>query len=179
MNTRQTVKPPHVLLIEPDNLVRGTLAGVCRDLGLARIHQATSVSAATGWLGRRDLQGILVALDPEGAAINMLTALRAGQYACPAHLVVAVMSTTCTVALAQSLKALEVKRLLLQPFKLRDAILTLEQMGASAMAGGDSTNAGEVEGAVDDDDDDQDGVTDGAGVKAKTGTGAAAEAHPT
>ena len=176
MNTHKTVKPPHVLLIEPDNLVRGTLAGVCRDLGLARIHQATSVAAAIGWLGRRDLQGILVALDPEGAAINMLTALRAGQYACPAHLVVAVMSSTCTVALAQSLKALDVKRLLLQPFKLRDAILTLEQMGAAAMAGGAAANAGAVD---DDDDDDEDGVSDSAGVEAKTGTGAAAEAHPT
>lgn len=175
MNTHKPVKPPLVLLIEPDNLVRGTLAGVCRDLGLARIHQATSVSAATGWLGRCDLQGILVALDPEGAAINMLTALRAGQYACPAHLVVAVMSSTCTVALAQSLKALDVKRLLLQPFKLRDAILTLEQMGAAAMAGGAATKACKIVGAVDDD---EDSVAGGAGVKAKTGTGAAAEAHP-
>ncbi len=132
MSTVRPVKPPHILLIEPDNLVRGTLAGVCRDLGLARVHQATSVAAATGWLDSRDLQGILVALDDEGAAMELLTAVRAGQYACPANLVIAVMSSTCTVETAKALKALDVMRFLLQPFKLRDAILTLEQMGVAA-----------------------------------------------
>ena len=137
MNTPNTVrpkKPPHILLIEPDNLVRGTLAGVCRDLGLARVHQATSVAAATDWLGRRDLQGILVALDDEGAAMKLLASVRAGEFACPAQLVVAVMSSSCTVETAKSLKALDVMRFLLQPFKLRDAILTLEQMGVAARA---------------------------------------------
>ena len=134
MNTARSVKPPHILLIEPDNLVRGTLAGVCRDLGLARVHQATSVAAATGWLDSRDLQGILVALDEEGVAMELLTAVRAGKYACPAKLVIAVMSSTCTVETAKALKALDVMRFLLQPFKLRDAILTLEQMGVAAKA---------------------------------------------
>ena len=168
MNTQNTAnpsKPPHILLIEPDNLVRGTLAGVCRDLGLARVHQATSVAGATGWLGRRDLQGILVALDEEGAAMSMLAAVRAGQFACPSQLVLAVMSSTCTVETAKALKDLEVMRFLLQPFKLRDAIVTLEQMGVVA-------RSLQAESGTENGDDD---VSDDADADAD----AASEAHST
>ena len=132
MNARSALKPPDILLIEPDNLVRGTLAGVSRDLGIAQIHQSISVAAAQPFLDSPDLQGLLVTLDEEGAAMAMLAELRAGRFACNASLPVAVMSASCTVETAKALKALEVKRILLQPFKLRDAILTLEQLGALA-----------------------------------------------
>ena len=132
MNVPVPSKPPHILLIEPDGMVRGTLAGVCRDLGIAQIHQAVSVAAAQPFLDSPDLQGMLVTLDDEGSAMAMLTELRAGRFTCDAGLPVAVMSTSCTVETAKALKALDVKRILLQPFKLRDAILTLEQLGALA-----------------------------------------------
>ena len=33
---------PRILLVEPDGLVRGTVASVCRDLGLAEVVQAVN-----------------------------------------------------------------------------------------------------------------------------------------
>jgi hypothetical protein len=130
MNMQGHLEPPHILLIEPNNLIRGTLAAVCRDMGLAQLHQATSVATATDGLDRCDLQGIVVALDSDGIALNLLREIRAGKFACDANLGLAVMSPGCTVELAIALRALDVKRILLQPFKLRDAILMLEQLGA-------------------------------------------------
>lgn len=130
MSAPMSVNPPQILLVEPDNLIRGTLASVCRDLGLARIHQTINVSAAMPWLENRDLHAMLIALDPEGTALNLLSEVRAGQFACHAGLAVAVMASECTVETAKTMKALDVKRILLRPFKLRDAILTLELLAA-------------------------------------------------
>lgn len=121
---------PHILLVEPDNLIRGTLVSVCRELGLARIQQTSSVSAAIPWLANRDLHGILISLDSDGSALNLLSEVRAGKFACNAGFAVAVMSSECTAETAKVMKTLEVKRILLRPFKLRDAILTLELLAA-------------------------------------------------
>lgn len=40
----------HVLLIEPDGLVRSTVASVCRELEIVRMHQATSLVMGEQWL---------------------------------------------------------------------------------------------------------------------------------
>lgn len=175
MNTLRPLEPPRILLIEPDNLVRGTLAAVCRDLGLAQVYQATSVAAAIGGLDRRDLQGIVVALDLDGAAMNLLAEIRAGKFACSAHLAVAVMSSVCTVELIKDLKALDVRRILLQPFKLRDAILMLEQLGAPLAPEAPSNPSVKSIAASDAD---KDAHSEDRDVRKNAKSGSESEAHP-
>lgn len=117
-----------VLLIEPDGLVRGTVASVCRDMHIARVRQAISIASAEDWLKTGTSHGLLISLAEGEAALAFLARLRGGAFRCDADMPVAAMARSVDAALVTRLKELEVRRLLLQPFKLRDVIHTLEQL---------------------------------------------------
>ncbi len=117
-----------VLLIEPDGLVRGTVASVCRELQLARVRQTISVAAGEQWLKNGEPDALLMSLSEGEVALDFLTRLRAGAFRCDADLPVALMAREGDAALVARLKELDVRRLLLQPFRLRDVIHTLEQL---------------------------------------------------
>ncbi len=119
---------PQILLIEPDGLVRGTVASVCRELQLVRLQQVTSVAQGEKWLQSNADHGLLLSLTERDAALALLTRLRAGELRCEADIPVAVMVHGADADLVTRLKELDVRRLLLQPFRLRDVVHTLEQL---------------------------------------------------
>lgn len=119
---------PQVLLIEPDGLVRGTVASVCRELQLVRLQQATSIAQGEKWMQSNVDHGLLLSLAECDAALALLTRLRAGELRCEADIPVAVMAASADAELVVRLKELDVRRLLLQPFRLRDVVHTLEQL---------------------------------------------------
>jgi DNA-binding NarL/FixJ family response regulator len=125
---------PQVLLIEPDGLVRGTVASVCRDLQLAQVHQALSAAEGEQWLKAHRPTAVLLSLTEGTPALDLLARLRAGGFACPPQLPVVAMARSSNASLVLRLKELEVRRLLLQPFRLRDVIHTLEQVCQPATA---------------------------------------------
>lgn len=118
----------HVLLIEPDGLVRSTVASVCRELEIVRMHQATSLAMGEQWLRTWEADGLMLSLADPDAALELLSRLRAGDFRCEAGIPVAVMAPACDAAMLKRLKELEVRRFLLQPFKLRDVVQTVEQL---------------------------------------------------
>lgn len=118
----------HVLLIEPDGLVRSTVAAVCRELEIVRMHQATSLTLGEQWLQTWKADGLMLSLADPDAALDLLTRLRGGDFRCATSIPVAVMAPACDAAMLQRLKDLDVRRFLLQPFKLRDVIQTVEQL---------------------------------------------------
>ena len=128
MSARSRAALRKLLLVEPENLIRGTLASICRDLGLAQAIQATSVAQGEQVLKSGSVQGLVLSLYNEAAALQLLTRLRAGELESARDLPVAVLAHDCTPDLAAQLKSLGVRRLLLQPFKLRDVIHTLENL---------------------------------------------------
>ena len=117
-----------VLLIEPDGLVRGTVASVCREMQIARVRQAISIASAEQWLKTGVPQALLMSLVEGDAALDFMTRLRAGAFRCDADIPVVAMARVVDTALVARLKALDVRRLLLQPFRLHDVIHTLEQL---------------------------------------------------
>ncbi|MDR7096920.1 hypothetical protein [Hydrogenophaga laconesensis] len=121
-----------VLLIEPDGLVRGTVASVCRELQLVRLQQATSVAQGEKWMQSNADHGLLLSLTERDAALALLARLRAGGLRCGADIPVAVMVHGADADLVSRLKELDVRRLLLQPFRLRDVVHTLEQLWPAA-----------------------------------------------
>jgi CheY-like chemotaxis protein len=118
----------NLLLIEPDGLVRGTVASVCRDLQIARVRQETSIASAEQWLKTGAPHALLMSLAEGDAALDFLTRLRAGAVSCDAGLPVVAMTRAVDAVLVTQIKALNVRRLLLQPFKLHEVIHTLEQL---------------------------------------------------
>ena len=123
-----------VLLIEPDGLVRGTVASVCRELQLVRLQQVTSVAQGEKWLQSNADHGLLLSLAERDAALALLTRLRAGELRCEADIPVAVMVHGADAEVVTRLKELDVRRLLLQPFRLRDVVHTLEQLWPASEA---------------------------------------------
>jgi DNA-binding NarL/FixJ family response regulator len=117
-----------VLLIEPDGLVRGTVASVCRDMEIARVRQTISVASAEQWIKTGAPQALLISLVEGDAALDFLTRLRAGAFRCDADMPVVAMARVVDAALVARLKELDVRRLLLQPFRVHDVIHTLEQL---------------------------------------------------
>lgn len=59
-----------VLLVEPDGLVRGTVASVCRDLDLVHIVQATSLTQGEHCLQASPLHGLMLSLADGDAALT-------------------------------------------------------------------------------------------------------------
>lgn len=119
-------KLPSVLLLEPDGLIRGTVVAVCRDLALARVIQCVSCESALGLLRAEPVQAGLISLTDNLQALDVIAQLRAGQLGCSPDLPLAVTASSVDAELAQQLKTLRVRRLLLKPFKIRDAVATLE-----------------------------------------------------
>lgn len=135
MNAQRFGSAARVLLIEHDSLVRGTVASVCRDMELVQIIQAVSLVQGEQCLHARPLQGLMISLAEGDAALDLLERLRAGAFPSKAAIPVVVMASACTKEQALRLKALEVRRLLLQPFRLRDVLHTVEQLWPLAEPG--------------------------------------------
>lgn len=126
----QLLNPPThwMLVVEPDGVVRSTVAAVVRELELAQVHQAASVPLGTQVLNESAVDALVLSLADTDAALDLLTRLRAGEFASRADIPVVVLAPACDGPLALRLRQLEVLRLLLTPFKIRDVVQTLESL---------------------------------------------------
>ncbi|MFN3737021.1 hypothetical protein [Hydrogenophaga sp.] len=126
LNSRQPESA--LLVVEPDALVRGTLCAVCRDLDLAQMAQASSVAIAEQRLTEQAFDGLLVSIDDTDSGLTLLRRLRTGAWPTRTDAPVAVMANGCDAATAHALRDLGVRRILLRPFKIRDAVHTVQRL---------------------------------------------------
>ncbi len=117
-----------MLVVEPDGVTRSTIAAVVRELDLAQVHQASSISMGTQMLMDLVVDALVLSLADNDAALDLLIRLRAGEFPSKAGIPVVVMAKACDGALALRLKELVVSRLLLSPFRIRDVVQTLEAL---------------------------------------------------
>ncbi len=82
---------PDVLLADRDTLRRRTVVQVARELGLARIHDTPDVHAAVCEMDTQPFTALVIALDSEGDAFDLVTLLRCGQYPSAASTPVALL----------------------------------------------------------------------------------------
>lgn len=130
---RPAVTPSgRLLLVEPQFVLRRTVATMAREMGLADVQEATSPALAERLLHERRFDALLIALDDEGEALKLVGRIRAGESPYPADLPVAATAGSCDVELALRLKELDVRRLLLKPFKVRGMLEAISALGAPA-----------------------------------------------
>lgn len=115
---------PQLLLIEPDRMVRSSVSSVCRGMDLAQVHQAATLAIGQQMLQAQRMDAVLASLAEGEAALALLARLRESH----PRMQMAVMATSANAAIVQQLKALGIRRLLLQPFKIRDVVLTVEAL---------------------------------------------------
>lgn len=119
-----------LLLVEPQFVLRRTVSTMAREMGLTDVQEATSAAVAGRLLFERRYDALLIAIDEDGEALELLRRLRAGETSHPADLPVAATAMACDVELALRLKQLDVRRLLLKPFKVRGMLEAISALGA-------------------------------------------------
>lgn len=120
--------PIELLLVEPQFLLRRTVAAVARDLRLANPKEITTIEQAESLLSFHAFDALFLSLDEEAAAIELMSRVRNGDTKCARDVPIAVTAAACDTPLALRLKNLEVRRLVLRPFKVKgvlDAIVAL------------------------------------------------------
>ncbi|MBI3348920.1 MAG: response regulator [Burkholderiales bacterium] len=119
-----------LLLIEPQFVLRRTVATMAREMGLADVQEATSPAHAERMLFERRFDALLIALDDDGEALELLRKLRAGQTSQPSDLPTAATASGCDVELALRMKQMDILRLLLKPFNVRGMLEVIAALGA-------------------------------------------------
>jgi hypothetical protein len=126
--------PISLLLVEPQFLLRRTVAAAARDMRLANPQEITTIEAAARLLASRSFDALFLSLDEEGPALELLASVRKGETQCDAAIPIAVTAAACNTDLALRLKTLEVRRLLLRPFKVKGVLDAIVALRASAPA---------------------------------------------
>jgi hypothetical protein len=125
------VLPPiDLLLVEPHFLLRRTVAAVARDMRLAIPREITTIDVAESLVATHAFGALFLSLDEEEAALALMHRVRSGETRCARDIPMAVTAAACGTPLALRLKQLEVRRLLLRPFKVKgvlEAIAALRQ----------------------------------------------------
>ena len=117
-----------LLLVEPSSMVGSIVVSTARQLDLPAVKLTNSVRQARQELSNKGCNALLVTLDDEGEALAMLRHLRGGGFSCDRAVPVAVVVPQIDATLAEELKLLGVRRVLLKPFKVRDLIATIQNL---------------------------------------------------
>jgi hypothetical protein len=74
---------------------------------------------------------LFLSLDDEAAALELMSRVRHGDTKCAAGVPIAVTAANCSARLAQRLKELEVRRLVLRPFRVKDVLDAISALRAA------------------------------------------------
>ena len=116
----------NILLLEKSHMVGSIIVSTARQLNLAVVRQVTSITNARQQLSNGTYSGLIATLDDEVADLEFLCELREAAHNDYANIPIAVITPACDEELAEQLKTLQVCRILIKPFKVRDVISTIE-----------------------------------------------------
>ena len=119
---------PQLLLVDPHSLVRRTVAMVARQLQIAEVHESSSIEAAQRLLESQAMDGLLLDIGGGLDALALLQSVRAGALRCAADMPVALTAEACDLSTAQLYKALQVRRIMLKPFKVKTALEVIQDL---------------------------------------------------
>jgi DNA-binding NarL/FixJ family response regulator len=121
-----------LLLVEPYTLVRSTVASVARGLDMVDIQETPSVDAAESLLRARAFDGFVIALGEDRSGIELVTRIRNGSTSSPSKAAVAITTDQVDQDSIEKLRQLEVKRVLLKPFKVKTVLETISAFAQPA-----------------------------------------------
>jgi DNA-binding NarL/FixJ family response regulator len=116
----------HILLVEKNHMVGSVIASTARELNLATVRKVTNISNAQQYLSSEIYSGLIATIEDEISDLQFLYALRNSSFKAAANMPVVVITPECDEQFAEKLKTLEVSRILIKPFKVRDVISAIE-----------------------------------------------------
>jgi CheY-like chemotaxis protein len=118
---------PRVLLLETHFVMRRTIVSVARDLGVAEFQDASSVDRARMLLADQAYQGLVLELDEESRAMDLLSELRLGRFPSRPDAGVIVMAADLRASDWQRLQDLAVTQILRKPFRIGDLLKAIAE----------------------------------------------------
>lgn len=124
----------HILLVEPEPLLRRTVAMTARSLGLGQVHEAATDAAALRLLSVRRFHGAVIAVDCHGSGkdcrydLGLIDRLRADALAARHVLSIAIMAEQATPELLSDLRERQISRVILKPFRAKVVLETIENI---------------------------------------------------
>lgn len=115
----------HMLLVEPETLLRRTVSLTARSLGLGMVHEAASVEAARRELGQRHFDGAVIAVEcveSQGERrydMTLVELIRQGLTISDADMPIAIMADRATAELVKELQGRGISRVILKPFRAK------------------------------------------------------------
>lgn len=121
-----------ILLVERSAMVGSIIVSTARQLGLRPVRLVTNIRSAHHFLANHAFDGVITSLDEEDEALLMIQMLRGGYFKSEADTPVAITTALCDAPTAKRIKSLDVRRILLKPFKIRDLVTTIEMLTEGA-----------------------------------------------
>lgn len=127
MNTSQA-SGHGILLVETSSLTGSIIVNTARQLNLPKVYLINSVRSAMQRLTSQNFSAVILSLEEDNEALQLLEMVRNQKFTVPADVPVAVTTTTINASAAVKMKVLGVRRVLLKPFKVRDVITTIQML---------------------------------------------------
>lgn len=124
----------NILLVEPEPMLRRTVAMTARSLGIGQVHEAADSTAALRLLSVRKFEGAVVAVDCLGNGkdsrydLGLVDRLRADAAAAQYALPIAIMTEQATPELLSDLRKRQISRVILKPFRAKVVLETIESI---------------------------------------------------
>lgn len=127
MSTSHNPQKRCLCLVHTDGMVRSIVVSVARELNLPPVEVYSTPSAALKGLAGHQVEAVMIFADasPEW---DFITSLRAGELGWPSDMPLAILAPALSPERVARLAAFKPARLLVTPFRIKDLILTLEQM---------------------------------------------------
>ena len=114
-----------LLLVEPYFVLRSTVTSVARGLDIGDIHAAPSHEAAAQMLMAYRFDAFVISVGEDGGGLKLINTLRGGTTRSRADAAVVVTADFCDERTVVAFKQLQVRRVLLKPFKVKDVVETI------------------------------------------------------
>ncbi|MBY0409961.1 MAG: response regulator, partial [Burkholderiaceae bacterium] len=121
-----------ILLVETSSLTGSIIVNTARQLNLPKVYLTNSVRSAMQRLNSQNFSAVILSLEEDNEALQLLEMVRNQKFAVPADVPVAVTTTTINASVAVKMKVLGVRRVLIKPFKVRDVITTIHMLNDAA-----------------------------------------------
>ncbi len=118
---------PRILLIEPQFVLRRTIAMVARDLGVVDFEEASSVGRARTLLASETYAGMVLDLSEGPQALALLDDLRRGGFTTPVNVPVILLATGEIPHGAAHQKTLEGARVLNKPVRISELLSAIAE----------------------------------------------------
>jgi len=127
----------HILLVEPEPMLRRTVVMTARSMGMSQVHEAADNAAALRMLHARKYHGAVVAVGCVGNGaerrydLGLIDLLRAGTK--PGQsMPIAIMADQASAELLAELRDRQISRVILKPFRAKVLLETIEKFGELA-----------------------------------------------